>query len=149
MRAHKGFSLIELLIVLAIIGVLAVVATMSYGQYITRANRADAKIELMRIAQIQERYFSNSQPIGYAEDLIELGVLPEGSSPKDSFFTENNHYQIKMVATDSAFELTATAKSARQLRDEECQMFSINSAGKESAANKSGESDETGSCWSR
>lgn len=155
MQLDKGFSLIELLIVVAIIGVLGVVATMSYGQYITRANRTDAKVELLELAQKQERYFSNSQPIGYAENFIELGVLPDGSSPDDSFVIDSGNYLVAMTADSKAFEITATSVSTRQLKDEMCRKFSINHRGKEAAeaadTYKDGgaKADVSERCWSR
>lgn len=51
MKKYKGFSLIELMIVVAIIGVIAAIAFPSYTSYIKRVNRSDVQSEMMNIAQ--------------------------------------------------------------------------------------------------
>lgn len=150
MPDHKGFSLIELLIVLSIIAVLAVIATVSYSQYIIRANRTEAKTQLLELAQKQERYYSNSQPVGYALDFVKLGVLPEGASQPNSFNLDSGNYQIDMVADQAGFLITATAKSSRQLKDTKCYQFSMNQQGKEEAhPSDDPNKDNSRECWSR
>lgn len=54
----KGFTLIELVIVIAIIGIIAAIAFPSYQDSVLKSRRADAKELLLRIAQSQERHFS-------------------------------------------------------------------------------------------
>ncbi|MGV6816330.1 MAG: type IV pilin protein [Thiotrichales bacterium] len=147
---NKGFSLIELLIVLSIIAVLAVIATVSYSQYIIRANRTEAKTELLELAQKQERYFSNSQPVSYAKDFVELGRLPEGSTQPGSFITDSGNFRIDMQADQASFFITATAVSPRQLKDAKCRQFSINQQGKEEAhPSDDPNKDNSQECWSR
>lgn len=60
LASHVGFSLIELMIVVAIIGILAAIAYPGYQAYIRDARRADAKAALMDLALAMERYYSEN-----------------------------------------------------------------------------------------
>ena len=57
-RASAGFSLIELLIALAIVGILASIALPSYSNYIARARRADGRAQLMQAGQFMQRFYA-------------------------------------------------------------------------------------------
>lgn len=59
-RQDHGFTLIELMIVVAIVGILAAIAYPSYQEYVRRGNRAEARATMMDIAQMQERFFSSN-----------------------------------------------------------------------------------------
>lgn len=147
----RGFSLLELLIVLVIVGILAAFATVSYSHYLLRAYRADAKAELTSLAQAQERYRSASQPVAYAKDFVELGRLPASSTPVNQYSISDGRYKIEMPsATDSAFKIIAKAQGA-QTKDTACASFSIDQSGRLKAVNANGEtsSEITERCWSR
>lgn len=77
-NVHKrasGFTLIELMIVVAIVGILASIAYPSYQQYVLRANRAEAKAILTETAQAMERHFTTN-------GTYEGGALLSAVSPK-------------------------------------------------------------------
>lgn len=59
-KQSEGFSLIELMIAVAIVGVLAAIAIPSYRDYVARAKRADATLALAGLAQAMERYNANN-----------------------------------------------------------------------------------------
>jgi type IV pilus assembly protein PilE len=71
-RRLRGFTLIELMIALAIIALLAAIAMPSYKAYIVRSNRAAAEVVLMDIAQRQQQYLLDNR--AYAPDTATLGV---------------------------------------------------------------------------
>jgi type IV pilus assembly protein PilE len=58
-QRHGGFTLIELMIVVAVIGILARIAYPSYQDYVRRAARAEARAAMLHMAQLQERNFSD------------------------------------------------------------------------------------------
>ncbi len=66
-----GFTLIELMIVVAIIGILAAIAVPTYTQYVIRANRVDAQDKLAEIMFEQERFQLRRRT--YTTDLTDLG----------------------------------------------------------------------------
>ena len=71
-RVSCGFTLIELAVVVAIIGILASIAYPNYTEYVRRGHRADAQSILMDISQRQRQYFTYSR--SYAADLTTLNV---------------------------------------------------------------------------
>lgn len=66
----KGFTLIEVMIAVVIIGILASIAYPSYTQYIAQSARSEGLAALMRIANLQEQYYLDNKK--YATDLTKL-----------------------------------------------------------------------------
>ena len=126
----RGFTLIELMIVVAIVAILAAVAIPSYQQYIQKSRRVDAKETLTRMATLQERFFFQNS--AYATNIDDLGgtASPEG------------WYRINMpVATNSTFTITATPIGA-QANDTRCASFSIDQTLRQTATGT-----DSDNCW--
>jgi type IV pilus assembly protein PilE len=104
--SEKGFTLIELMIAVAIVGILAAIALPSYSQHIIRANRADAKAALLNDAQFLERNFSESGLYNKTPDnaVITASSLPSPQSPADG----DAVYSVGLNATASTYTLTTT-----------------------------------------
>lgn len=79
MTRKRGFTLIEMMIVLAIIAILAAIAYPAYSRYAYRARRDDGKNLLMHIATAEERHYSTYNQ--YTDDLTDLGYASENSVP--------------------------------------------------------------------
>jgi type IV pilus assembly protein PilE len=137
---QKGFTLIELMITVAIIGILAAVVYPSYSDFIVRSDRSEAQRELMRLANLQEQVFVDRRR--YSNTMIELGMTA------NPHITESKKYSIASTIANNGttFILTATAKGS-QLRDTDCRTLTINEAGQQAATAKTGAASDT--CWEK
>tara|TARA_R110000744_G_scaffold315885_1_gene422652 strand:- start:759 stop:1166 length:408 start_codon:yes stop_codon:yes gene_type:complete len=126
----KGFTIVELLITVAIIGILASVAFPAYTDFVARSNRTEAQRELLRLANLQEQFYVDSR--AYTDDMKKLGLN------KDPFITENANYSIDAALANGGFVLTATALEPQKSNDSGCLTLSVSNTGKKLPAN---------ACW--
>ncbi len=136
MQAKKqvGMTLIELLITIAIVGILGAVAYPSYTTYVTQSNRTEAKRELARVANKMEQYYVDHRK--YTADMTLLGIAA------DPYITESGNYSIDTSAqNDGTFTLTATARGTQATRDPDCTTLSIDHTGQKTA--------ESADCWEK
>jgi type IV pilus assembly protein PilE len=118
----KGFTLIELMIVVAIIGILALIAYPSYSNFVVRSNRAEAPQQLVRLANLQEQLFVDSRL--YTNDISKLGV---GTTTTTK--TESGNYIISSVVNGGSFTLKATAQGVQATRDLACKEITLTDTG--------------------
>jgi type IV pilus assembly protein PilE len=110
-RVAKGFSLIELMIVVAIIAILASLAYYNYSRYAFRARRADGREMLLRIAAAEERFFTNIN--AYTNNVTD--PPPAGLGLSDA--SAGGHYTITVVWGASGDAATFVAAAAPVVGD--------------------------------
>jgi type IV pilus assembly protein PilE len=130
----RGFTLIELVITMAIVALLAAIAYPSYSKYVMRGNRTDATRNMMQMAQALERCYSQ------AFTYVGCAAVPAGT-------TNTTYYKIT-IATPSAsqYTLQAVPNGKPQSADTPCQTFNLSSGGVQTAVDASN-NDNTTKCW--
>ena len=124
-----GFTLIEVLIVVAIIGILAAIAYPSYGEYVKKTRRSDAHLSLLSGVQALERCRATSYSY--------TGCSVPGAS------AEGNYTLALTTQTANTFEITATATGA-QANDTACSTITLDHLGTQGPL---GANDAPSVCW--
>lgn len=128
----KGFTLIELMIVVAVIAILTVVAYPQYQQYTLRSHRANAQQVMMDIAQRQSQILIDSR--AYATTVSATGVsIPANVAARYDFALATN-------SPPPNFTITATPKAGSGQEKDRCGTLTLNNAGAKTASG-------TGTCW--
>jgi type IV pilus assembly protein PilE len=149
-RRSAGFSLIELMVTVAIASILVAVAVPSYLSQVRKSRRTDAKTALLDLAGREERYFSTNNG-AYTSTLANLGY--SGTFP---LTIGSGYYQITSAnftvaaGTTTAvatYSITATPTPGNdQAKDTTCASFTITNTGSQTSLNSSSQ-DTTSTCW--
>lgn len=144
-KSSGGFSLIELAIALVIISILAVFVYPSYLEQVKKGRRADAKIALVELAQLQEDYYADNNK--YAENFSTLLRLTNPGDEVHGFKLHEDKVNILskdeyyVISYDAASTLSSFILQARpsvdksQTSDEHCSWFKIEATGRKTAKN--------------
>jgi len=145
-RAMKknGFTLVELMITVAVVAILAMIAIPSYTQYVKRANRTDATKTLTLDAQALERCYS--QTFSYATC---PGAAVGGPVP-----SLDGKYNVSIAVPDTvtpgapaaSYYISAVPLAPSQVGDTDCALFTLNTTNKQYAQN-SAAVDNSQTCW--
>lgn len=134
----RGFTLLELMIVVVIIGILAAIAIPSYGRYAIRAHRVDGQELLLRVANAQERYYATRNEYGA---LTDMGFDSPAISEK-GFYSVTSAIEAD-PAGNSSQAFTATAAPVGGQAKDDCASLTIDNAGVKDATGTT----TNGSCW--
>lgn len=126
---NSGFTLIELMIVVAIVAILASIALPSYTSYVARAKRADARTQLVQAAQFMQRFYAANDT--FEKDRADHDVIdqiPETlkQSPADSTAI----YELEIpTATSTSYEIHMVPVSGGSMAADSCGTFTLTSTG--------------------
>lgn len=146
----QGVTLIELMLVVAIVGIIGAVAIPSYRNYVVRAHRADAQLVLMQIAAAQEKFYLANNT--YCADADMADDLPGGLGIADT--SEHGYYDVEIV--DAAFDLAVgyraqvTATGGQLDSDADCKYFTLDHKGVKYGGTTPGTpSTDNPKCWGK
>ncbi|GLQ94640.1 type IV pilin protein [Dyella acidisoli] len=145
-RRYGGFTLVELMIVVAIVAILAAIALPQYRKQIQKSNRTTAKSALLDLARREETYYSTNNT--YTLNLVSLGYSSITNNSIQVPNSTNPYYTIAFSAPassgSSATTYTATATATGSQASDSCGNYSVDYLGNQQATGTS--SGGTG-CW--
>lgn len=98
MKRNLGFTLIELMIVVAIVGIIAAIAFPSYMDSVRKSRRADAKSTILQVASQEERYYTENIKYGTLTEIGNTGTVQSAGG----------QHTITVAKTDATYTITAT-----------------------------------------
>ncbi|MGF6313790.1 type IV pilin protein [Pseudomonas frederiksbergensis] len=131
-RSNRGFTLIEIMIVIAIIGIVITIGYPSLTEYVKKGRRTEVAGLLSEQAQILERFYSKNNVYTNASSLS----------------AGNDFYTITPTLTDQTFLLTATRKAGSTMASDKCGDFTLTNTGVRGMVNATS-GLTTKDCWGR
>jgi type IV pilus assembly protein PilE len=130
--ARRGFTLIEVMIVVAIIAIIAAVALPSYFDSVRKARRADAYSALTKAQQAQERFRANNTSYGSGFINVTAATFAASSPGSNATFdSADGYYTVDITANSTTgYTLVAWAKAGTsQVKDSSCQCLQMVASG--------------------
>ena len=139
MSSPSGFSLIELMVTIAIVGILASIAMPSYVSYLARGKRAEAKQALLENALFLETHYTTRGFYSTAKGNNAAPTLPIAQVPRSG----SANYTLSASITNTGYRLTATAVNS--MASDDCGNFTLDQTGTQGVSGSLG----VAACWNR
>jgi type IV pilus assembly protein PilE len=145
-RRSEGFTLIELMIVVVIIGILATIAYPSYVKSVAKSNRKAGEACLSSYATFMERFYTTN--LRYDHDTDDNDVeLPDLDCASDGSTGKSYGYELDATKLSaSTYGLKAVPTNAQASRDAECGTLTLDQAGTRGAAGST-DAEAVEKCW--
>jgi type IV pilus assembly protein PilE len=152
-QAHKsraaGFTLIELMIAVAIVGILATIAATSYQSQVMRSRRTDARTAILDLAGREEKLFSTTNVYSQLPSVLGYGTAAAFPIPVGGSGTY--YYNVNVITPDTAqasapntYAITATPiATTSQAGDTACTSLSVNQLGQQASTG----TGTVATCW--
>lgn len=145
MNKRKGFTLVEMLVVTAIIAILAAIATPAYLNYVQRSRRVEGQALINTIAQRQERFFSTYNR--YAANLVGTGINGLGLTANcgAAIGSENCFYTAALVVPPdfSSYTIRVQPRAGTAQVQDKCSILTLTSTGVKGYTGN----QNNGKCW--
>ncbi|HZV65969.1 MAG TPA: type IV pilin protein [Telluria sp.] len=148
MRRHAGFTLVEVLVALAIVAILAAISYPSYAGYITKTRRIEGQVALLELMQQQERFYTRHNTyLAFSSDTADPQAAAfrwwsGGSASASAYELRGRACPGLTLAQCVEIEaMPGTAKVDANFKDRECGTLTLNSGGEHAASGSSAR------CW--
>lgn len=125
-RFYHGFTLIELMVVLTIIGILTAIAVPAYTSHIARSHRADARVTLLQAAQFMQRFYAANDSFKETRTGTAVAIpAPLSQAPANGAAI----YSLTVNSSTDAYTLTMAPVSPGRMAADACGSYTITSEG--------------------
>ena len=138
-RIQQGFTLIELMVVVAIVAIIAAVALPSYRQHVVKSNRSAAQSFMLTVANNEERLMLDARSYGAVAVNTDFPNTPIATPPGLNLTVPANvlnfyNFSVTTTSTPPAYTITATATGTQLTSDASCTPLTLTQTGAKTPA---------------